>query len=195
MKHKNEIMRWANSPEGTRVWIKQEDGIWSKPYVPTWKKDSTYIVDDEWAEIRKAFFDNKTIQFLNEEWEDSGVSDINVYQGESREFYRIKPDDQESCLFKLCEFAKEAEEAYIDSENISAPSGEWAEYNHDYLEKEAVWYAVEDIMDIIGSCGDCKLRYARNDGAISCEKDITSYGFPPKRPIDWYCADFEREKQ
>ena len=51
---------------------------------------------------------------------------------------------------------------------------------------------IDEIYDDIGSCVECKLKYVTTDKTTSCEKDITNYGYPPKRPNHWYCADFER---
>ena len=54
MKHKHEIIRWANSPDGTKVWVKKE-GYWEKTNIPNWNSSMyTFIVDDKQAEVRKA---------------------------------------------------------------------------------------------------------------------------------------------
>ena len=65
MTHKEEIKYWANHPNGTKVWLKSsKDTEWklSNGYV-AWFESSIYIVDDEWAELRKAQIDGKQLEF------------------------------------------------------------------------------------------------------------------------------------
>ena len=57
-KHKEEIIRWANSPRSTRVWYRGIRFHWYPLANPTWSEASHYIVDDEFAEIRKQFIDD-----------------------------------------------------------------------------------------------------------------------------------------
>ncbi len=62
---KAEFNRWIN--EGRpQTWYKKNDE-WTVLYTdPKWLKDGIYIVDDEYAEIRKSFYDGKTIQYYEE---------------------------------------------------------------------------------------------------------------------------------
>jgi len=52
MKHKDEIIRWTNCPDGTMVWQKIGDN-WYRINNPDWRPNNVYIVDDEEAEKRK----------------------------------------------------------------------------------------------------------------------------------------------
>lgn len=63
MTHCNEIKKWADCPNGTRVWSKHS-GEWRSVFYPFWTPEKTYIIDDEYAEARKFFVDNEYI-FLN----------------------------------------------------------------------------------------------------------------------------------
>ena len=59
-RHIEEMTRFANSKEGTRVWYKQKTGTnWYTIAYPTWHKDCLYVVDDEDAELRKKSADSK----------------------------------------------------------------------------------------------------------------------------------------
>ena len=64
-KHKEEIIRYANSEEGTQVWCKPYgDDMWSLlVYNPDWKEDVTYIVDDVHAVLRKLQIDKPDTVF------------------------------------------------------------------------------------------------------------------------------------
>lgn len=62
-KHINEMKRWADAPDGTRVWFKDVDDLsWDTTLMPLWVESCIYIVDDEWAELRKAQADGKQLQ-------------------------------------------------------------------------------------------------------------------------------------
>jgi len=95
MKHSREIIRWAESPDGTKIWIKNKNfKEWTLKYHAMWNPESTYIVDDEWAEIRKAFIDGKTIELkFDEEWGCSVITNVQKFDGDGIELYRIKPDE------------------------------------------------------------------------------------------------------
>jgi hypothetical protein len=68
-----EIQRWSKDPK-MNVWLKprRDSAKWilvDKPI--SWTSDGIYIVDDEYAEVRKAYYDGKTIQrFMYGEWKD-----------------------------------------------------------------------------------------------------------------------------
>jgi hypothetical protein len=109
-KHKEEIIRWANSPEGTKVWVREEDmDEWFTTLHPSWYNGSKYIVDDEYAEVRKALAVGKTTQVLNADghW-------YYVPEGETPSWnlppssYRVKTEEQEEtkCDGKLDEPTK-----------------------------------------------------------------------------------------
>jgi len=59
---KNEINRWADSPEGTKVWCRQTIK-WVLYSAPSWSKKFQYIVDDCHAELRKLQIDEPETKF------------------------------------------------------------------------------------------------------------------------------------
>ena len=61
-KNRNEIIRWANAPKDTKVWHKY-DG-WTRYANPSWGLRGEFVVDDDWAEVRKAKIDGKKIEGL-----------------------------------------------------------------------------------------------------------------------------------
>ena len=91
--HHKEICYWAEHPVGTRVWVK--DGVDSKWYLleshPDWFKSFIYVVNDEWAELRKAQIDGKQLQFKNIDYtlEDYFLDNTLVSD------WRIKPEEPE----------------------------------------------------------------------------------------------------
>jgi hypothetical protein len=67
-----EICRWAKNP-CQNVWLRStKNHKWDLIKPPVyWTSDGLYVVDDEYAEIRKAFYDHKVVQVLdNGEWVD-----------------------------------------------------------------------------------------------------------------------------
>ena len=102
MKHKEEIIRWANSPKGTKVWIKHIVGNWFLcEGTIAWNEKYQHIVDDEWAELRKAYVDGETIEYTMDStsWTKSTICNIfdfgkKVYTPLGVNYYRIKPDEQ-----------------------------------------------------------------------------------------------------
>ena len=69
MKHKEEILRWDNCPDDTQVWSREINAQkgWGKVSAPFWSERKVYVVDDKYAELRKAQADGATILFLGEE--------------------------------------------------------------------------------------------------------------------------------
>lgn len=66
MKHKKELIRLADSPDGTKVWYKRcDEEEWVLTSCPSWLVDYTYVVNDKHAEVRKASIDGKKIEVLN----------------------------------------------------------------------------------------------------------------------------------
>ena len=106
MTHSNEIKRWADSPDGTEVWIRESDGRWWLTDNPRWIESVKYIVDDERAEYRRALADGKTIQFKRSRIGsfDCGSHwvDWNSYgqQFESGVYYRVKPEVEYPAYFR-----------------------------------------------------------------------------------------------
>lgn len=86
--HKDEIIRWANSLEGTKIWH-NSNGTWSRVSSVNWKKTTKYIVDDEYAELRMAYADGMEIQIYSKygsEWKDWKTPDWSL----PANAYRIK---------------------------------------------------------------------------------------------------------
>ncbi len=63
MECRDEIIRWANSPDGTKVWkyFPIPNKEWMLVQNPFTDSHSLYIVDDEEAEMRKELID-KTVR-------------------------------------------------------------------------------------------------------------------------------------
>lgn len=95
MRHKEEIVRWANSPDGTKVWEKLNSG-WHLSTYPAWSPNVPYIVDDEWAELRKAQADGKQLQYCDiyNKWVDRvlDVSYMNTTSSSILSRWKIKPE-------------------------------------------------------------------------------------------------------
>jgi len=90
-----EFERWVKAGR-PRVWVKNvsdKEGDWVlMPLLPTWFKNRVYVIDDEYAEIRKAFYDGKKIQWRCEseqEWYPLSYDDF--YKPVDK--YRIKPEE------------------------------------------------------------------------------------------------------
>lgn len=93
-KHRNEIIRFANSESGTKVWFKYANMDWGKIKIPTWYEDNhAYIVDDEYASLRKESIDTgRPIQVKDSV---TGKWVIPSYELEFTlplENYRLKPE-------------------------------------------------------------------------------------------------------
>ena len=94
-KHRDEMLRFAHSKEGTEVWNKsRNEKEWIKVQRPMWHDSHSYIVDDGMAEVRKAVADGKQIQkrdSISGEWIDVKVSpsySIDVSK------WRVKSDEK-----------------------------------------------------------------------------------------------------
>ncbi len=95
---KNEVSRWINA-DRPKVWYKSKN-VREWTYTvgpPSWDAEATYIVDDEWAELRKSAYDGFTIQWRyteDEKWEDiediSSLEYILYVEGDAWKVYRIK---------------------------------------------------------------------------------------------------------
>jgi len=89
--HLEEICYWAEHPFGTKVWCKTEKE-WLRQNCSGWLPVYTYIVDNEWAELRKAQADGKQLQLkLQDKWIDAELVIKNKYNSTPKH-WRIKPD-------------------------------------------------------------------------------------------------------
>lgn len=96
-----EVIKWFCDNPDKGVWLCSPIGEWVLTYRPQWDTVCKYVQNDEYAELRKAQADGKTIQYNNtphitiENWIDinskltSGVKNF-TYPCQS---YRIKPDE------------------------------------------------------------------------------------------------------
>jgi len=95
MTHKDEIIRWAKCPDGTKVWRKDKlDGEWQNFKAFEWRPDHIYIIDDEWAELRKAQIDGKQLQVKSKyecKWIDVELSSYDINHSDPK-YWRIKSE-------------------------------------------------------------------------------------------------------
>ena len=97
MIHKEEIKYWAEQPDGTRVWCHEDGNIeyWKLLCCsPEWFPQNIYIVDNEWATLRKAQSEGKQLQLsiTGEVWKDKELTYSRMPLDEP-EWWRIKPEE------------------------------------------------------------------------------------------------------
>ena len=88
--HKNTMIWFIDNPS-KGLWFKQDGSDWILTKSPTFKcyEGLAYVPNDEYASLRMAEADGKTIQFKAfGEWKDS----FNFNWSQPLEYYRIKPD-------------------------------------------------------------------------------------------------------
>ena len=67
-KHIDEMRRWADAPDGTKVWSKySKNDSWIINNDPPFWPICDYVVDDEWAELRKAEIDGHHLQLKTQD--------------------------------------------------------------------------------------------------------------------------------
>ena len=129
--HRDEMKRFADSEDGTLVWFKREtDTRWRKTREPRWHKDSSYILDNKYAELRKEGIDkDRPIQVYStiySEW----VTPISRLQFDiDIKNYRLEPKEEEEFkypIYKRCrargyivEFTSKKEGVIIKDTEIS----------------------------------------------------------------------------
>lgn len=94
MTHKDEICYWAEHPDDTPVWYRDIDKTkWETTTVPIWEPDAIYIVDNEWAELRKAQADGHQLEVYipTEGWQDE-ILDYYWMDGNITKAWRIKQE-------------------------------------------------------------------------------------------------------
>ena len=105
MKHKKEIERWADCPDGTCVWMKLDLSTWELILYPSWRIGATFIVDDDWAKVRKAKVDGKDIEMRYCSRWIPAKQGVNDFSGMNPEAYRVKPKEpvyEWQAYFKYC---------------------------------------------------------------------------------------------
>jgi len=104
MKHEKEIKYWAEHAEGTLVFYKKEgvEGEWETLHDKiSWAPECEYIVDDEWAELRKAQVNGKKIQKL--------------HKSDDLEGYNSLPDDwYKNGFYEDCKTASPKDYKIVD---------------------------------------------------------------------------------
>ena len=98
--HEKEMIRFAEAPEGTLVWQFFEDSNKWILVFPGWDKNNKYVVDDEWAELRKAQIDGKQLQRKDgvgdvgqQRWRDDSLSGMDQSEYVSKPTdWRVKPN-------------------------------------------------------------------------------------------------------
>ncbi len=96
MEHSRQIKRWADCPDGTKVWIKNNTEGWTLLETPMWLPDEVYVVDDEYSDLRKAYLEGKEIEVYQGDWYDIGLCNAKAQNFElfpPDSYYRIKSDD------------------------------------------------------------------------------------------------------
>ena len=92
---KKEFERWVNLGR-PNVWVKKPGDEWKKVTHSMWERNEyVYIIDDRYAEIRKAFYDGETIQLRDfyygcewYDWNEKYEPKWNSYSD-----IRIKPEE------------------------------------------------------------------------------------------------------
>ena len=96
MKHRDEIIRWAKQDVRKNVWFRTESSSkWDLIGNPAWSDNKIYIIDDEWATLRKAQIDGEKIQrkTIDNKWVDCvGECAFTENIFNSVTDFRIKPD-------------------------------------------------------------------------------------------------------
>jgi len=69
-KHKPEMMWFLDNPDGTEIW-ENKDGNWKLTSIPAFDTVYDYVINDMYADIRKAFKDGKKVALLNSTYDSS----------------------------------------------------------------------------------------------------------------------------
>jgi len=86
-----EFERWIDAGR-PRVWYSDAGRLWVSTNCPRWDEDTTYIVDDEQAELRKLQIDKPETKFqikILDRWRDAEPEELwsTTYE------YRVKPTE------------------------------------------------------------------------------------------------------
>ena len=103
MTHREEIIRWANSPDDTKVWVKDISG-WKIIDSPNWYASRAYVVDDKWAELAKQFIDDPTkVEFHRGTlgWEKTKCASAELLRSGSFSQYRLTPVYEWQWLYQV----------------------------------------------------------------------------------------------
>ena len=103
MTHGEEMKYLAEHKDRTKIWVGTSGRGWVLKRVVAWRPSATYIVDDEWAELRKAQADGKQLQYhLNGiEWRDSSITRTDYVIGNTKpKGWRIRPEYPEEPVYE-----------------------------------------------------------------------------------------------
>ena len=95
--YRDEIIRYANCTEGTKVWerYKLDGDSWMLTDLPLWSKDYIYVVNDMYAELRKKSIDTgRPIQTFSLVPGWVNIKDASELTGPLSN-YRVKPIEKE----------------------------------------------------------------------------------------------------
>ncbi len=170
-----EIKRWVKAPNGTEVWWRNEkETEWIRKDNVLFYNNMIYVVDDEWAELRKAQIDGKQLQkkVLNEHtWTNNILDEENmIYSSPSN--WRIKPEIEFPVYRRhkihgfIIRFDDYGTGTIVMSENkqvyMIGDSGDtWCPYNN-----ERVWEPVETVEIDGVTYYDTQPVWAWDDGHI-----------------------------
>ena len=109
-KHEDEMVRFAQSPEGTKVWFRAiESRKWVSSYSPSWSNGYIYIVDDEWSKIAKQCIDDPSkveCHIGAEGWVTTTFYTLRRLRQQNVKKYRIKPKEEEEIILEDCKTCK-----------------------------------------------------------------------------------------
>ena len=149
----NEMNRWAKAPDGTNLWrrrLDEESDEWTLHNDVTWNAWFIYIVDDEWAELRKAQTDGKQLQInYGSGWKDLELNDDRM-ENTSYRNWRIKPEvefpvyrrrKESGCIARF-----DSEDTYkiLMSSDIDSPIG-CVVLTTEYYDRDDIWEPVETV--------------------------------------------------
>ena len=76
--HRDEMIRFAESPEGRLCWYKSNCTYWNTTSAPAWLNGNTYIVDDVHAELRKRICDLEQ-EYKVVDWTEEAIGKLCVF--------------------------------------------------------------------------------------------------------------------
>ena len=118
MKHAEEMCYWSRRKDGTDVW--EYKNSWLKVSYPMWEPECMYIVNDEWAELRKMQFDGYQLQYLEilGFWSDRNLTLGVVKRSSSADAskrWRVKPTETDGEVYEWRWICREGEVFYFTS--------------------------------------------------------------------------------
>lgn len=135
-KHRGEINKWADAPEGTKVWGRRTYGTaWTLEDYPRWHPDYFYIVDDWHPEVRKQYLDDPRKIEIDisendepEKWVQCSFETLSKLDGflwsHTSDYYRIRTDTVTKWKWVVYEFLTDSyrvlDEYHTKEEAISS---------------------------------------------------------------------------